>query len=64
MPTTSIVRRDGDRTVTSHVNGLPKHHDKATTYGAGERKSFVVKSGAWKGLRVGGGTRPQVYGNT
>ena len=47
---------------TSKVNGLPKGHTKATTYGGGGGSLTYVKSGHFGGSYVGGGTRGQVYG--
>jgi len=47
---------------TSKVNGLPKGHTKATTYGGGGGTPTYVKSGYLGGSYVGGGTRGQVYG--
>jgi len=46
----------------SKVNGLPKGHTKATTYGEGGGTPTYVKSGYFGGSYVGGGTRGQVYG--
>jgi len=47
---------------TSKVNGLPKGHNKATTYGGGGGTPTYVKSGSFGGSYIGGGTRGQVYG--
>lgn len=50
--------------VVFRLDGLPKHHDKVTTYGGGGGKPIKMKSGPLMGWSVGGGKRSQVYGNT
>lgn len=47
----------------SQVDGLPKGHNKATTYGRGGGAPVDVKSGPFTGWRFGGETRSRVYGS-
>ena len=56
-------KSSGSKLKTSNVDGLPKGHNKATTYGKGGGSPFNVKKGPLKGWRVGGGTRREVYGS-
>jgi hypothetical protein len=53
----------GHELKVSQVDGLPKGHDKVTTYGKGGGSPINEKSGPLKGWHVGGGTRNQVYGS-
>ena len=50
--------------VVARLDGLPKGHDKVTTYGGGGGTPIHIKSGPLKGWRVGGGKRGKVFGTT
>ena len=49
--------------IVAKLNGLPKGHDKVTTFGEGGGRPIKVTNGPLKGWDVGGAELVEVYGN-
>ena len=46
---------------TTKLSGLPNDRNTVKTYGDGGGKPTYIKTGPFKGLNIGGGTRDQVF---